>query len=113
MLDANARHVERGTWFFVKVQALSPAFESEGVEKDDLLLVRHEYKTKEERCLDRVITSTYKRSWDDEGFTFLDSLWNDGWFWATYQGCADGKGFVCEETKQKALSLLGGVWLEE
>lgn len=109
MFDANAAHIKEGELFFAEVHSLNESLYWKGVKKGSIVLCEHVEK-EGYRFRDNVDT----KIWTSIGAThFHHNAKEDGrGSWLVYSGRPNGKGFICEEWKKKALDFLGGEWIE-
>lgn len=107
MFDANAAHIPVGQKFFAEVHSTNDELLEYGIKRGDIILCEHVLK-EGVRERDNVDTFIWTNT-SEEGFHF-NSKASEGWCWLVYSGRPNGKGFICEEWKQKALDFLGGEW---
>lgn len=106
MFDANAAHIKEGEKFFAEVHCLDSQLEEAGIKVGDIVLCEHIEKTStRENLVSKVWVCNQS---DPIEWVFKPDA--DDWSWMVYSGRPNGKGFIHEKWKQKALDFLGGSW---
>jgi hypothetical protein len=94
MFDANARYIKKGNKFFVDIHRVGTKFKEKGINQGDLIYCHMLNQSNENPCVDMLVNGRMITvSETDEC--------SENWF--VYAGRPDGKGFICDKTKLKAM----------
>ncbi|CAH9015922.1 conserved hypothetical protein [Vibrio phage 217E38-1] len=107
MFDANAAHIKCGELFFAEIHAVDAQLEKMGVNCGDIVLCKHKVNGESPR---ENVTTVIFTSIDCEGNEWNFDERNDDWSWMVYSGRPNGKGFINEKWKEKALLFMNGNW---
>ncbi|MFV8383403.1 hypothetical protein ACNO5E_04775 [Vibrio parahaemolyticus] len=108
MFDANADHIPLGQRFFAEVHGVNSQLEEAGIARGDIVLCEHV-----EKSSDRIVRSLLTKIWVSmaaEPVTYRYEPIHKDWSWMVYSGRPDGRGFIDEAWKAKALMFLNGEW---
>ena len=106
MFDANAAHIKEDEKFFAEVHAIDSQLECAGIKVGDIVLCEHIEKTSPRGNL---VSKVWLCNQSDP-IKWLFNPAAEDWAWLVYSGRPNGKGFINENWKQKALDFLGGNW---
>lgn len=107
MFDANASHIPLGEKFFAEVHSTDELLVEHGVGVGGILLCEHIEKS-EDFCNRNLVTRVLA-SKDSDPFEWVPEKSTE-FSWMVYSGRPNGKGFISERWRQKALDFLGGAF---
>ncbi|WAX23046.1 hypothetical protein pA_gene0005 [Vibrio phage 13VT501A] len=108
MFNANAAYIKEGELFFAEIHSVDEQLKSAGIEVGDIVLCQHVEKSTESPIENLVSNIWASKEADSFEWTYDQS--SDDWSWMVYSGRPNGKGFINEKWKAKALEFLGGSW---
>ena len=110
MVDTNARHIPVGEKFFDEVHSVNPQLCGIGVVKGDILLCEHTAVSQDKYGFIEVVATRIWTHQDNTPYEYNHHSAEKPYGWLVYSGRPNGKGFISDMWKQKALEFLGGKW---